>query len=679
MTSTNSNRESAGVNAGASSRKKLGPPYYFHPMEWLVGVVVLLLLTYLRTHHFTYGSWLHTFNDGDIDFFAYDTTETAVENTVRNVCAMDITVLCMKGTIEPAHGACEPYFWMLQSESYTSHGNLNRARYALYVKEKSTSSQSEFEACKLHNQIQEWGRNIEFRSTDGKHVRSPLLSKVLASSDGSHVDQDGKNDDLAVMMALLMDIAPRYAPYYPYYSNDEQETILEYFLDEIIIDFFSPSQPAPNERGNASQLDGKDDPDVSTIESSKASRMGVTDYVWSRNELLELAIVVSKHLITLREGFQVIDGRISPFPHISSELVERVVHKMIVGELPDNKKMDSNRQTRSLRSTIMPQTLPTGSQKMVMADQSRLSPHRVANQYGAAKVDSSKSRALEDETNQQLRTKHAFSIFRHNPLIDQCMLSHFDDGTLVTNVCQQAIRAATAKLYEIEVFSPVPTGFIIISQYLFLAVNLVSLLMLGFQFSLRDRVVRKMDRMKKQLEQELTDPFLRQSLEWKAQTLPPTERDQLIAKLESKVQSWDSSERASIQTRIKVIRFRHVTLLVVALTAVVGAFLSIFHIESRARFLESLLVSVGIFTLSYAIPIERTDRNIRGSTTRPIMQLWESLVAAIRGSVGTVDHHGRVSTQPPSSSSFSDTQALLIDKDPAVSEDGGEVVEMRTM
>jgi hypothetical protein len=659
-----------GASSLASTKEKNGPVYYYHPKEWWLGIGAFLILAYLRIHHFTYGSWLHAFNNED--FFANDGAPRDVEITMLDVCGVDITLLCLMEGFDLTHDFCALSNWIKLSLDYIS---LHSGTFS-----QPQSSRRGIRSCDLKDQVAKMQDEIELMSILARHSkRRPSLVDELTSSESSRLaNLDGKKYDLEMTMALLMNIAPHYAPYYNLYTMDEKEKILEFFLVNAIIGWFTPSNPALDEGGKTNQLSGTDQLYVSAIESSKASRMGVTDIVWSRYEIFDLAIEISKA--------QSMQSLKNP---LSSEMVGRVVHRLIGGDLPETGNTDPSREIRTLRSSIMPYTLPKGVHPMVMES----IPANVPNPMYESPLSSSPHlsiwneaskfpRALnEDETAEVVHIKHAYSIFNHKHEVDQCMFSHFDDGILITNTCERAFPAAIAKLHEIDV-CPVSTDFIIITQYLSLGINLLSLLMLGFYFSLRDSDVKRMEKMKKQLEQELSDPFLRQSLERKAQTLPPVERDQLIVKLESKLQQWDSHQQGSVLTRSKVARFRHLALFVVVSTLVVGLFLSMYHIESRARFLESLLVSVAIFTLSYAIPIKRTNKNSSGSINgQYLKRVWEDLIAAITGSADTVTLDRRGSTQPPMSSSFSDTQALLMNNDVIAIGDGEEQVgvEMRTV
>lgn len=593
---------------------RTGPNYYVHPKEWVLGVVLLLSLPYLRP--------------------------TPYE--LMSACSMDIAMRCgVSRQIENVD--IIPNSYPPLPNNTTKKGEFYRDEFQRYFKRNQTttifghnSSRFGFWGvdamcdfpipwsyikgyCILDLQLNAnnlpWVEKIQFKSLNGTNVRSSYLSKALTSpDDGLNFIVDGESDELAIMMAITMNAAPDGARYYYQYTDVERETILEYFLEEMI-DWFGRSVLSFMPKDSY---------------SSRAKRNAViTDTVWSRNELLDLAILVSKHQVLVTPS--------SSYKLVSHALVERVVHKMTIARAPSTgiipESVSSSRHAPSLETA----TSQDATSSQPPPNGVRLEATKV--------VTRPRRRMLEGNADTMKRR-----TYQLNPLIDQCLYVNFMSGTLVTNICQQSVQQARDKQRQlnnypgsVDVWKKDFSRFVLfVMDIFFWTFCLMSLfVVIPLLCSGRGRTERHMDRMKRRLEQMLNDPVL---------TYVPEEKggDRLIEQLERKLQDWDSRERASKQIRGLVIRFRHHVTVIIILDALVSLFLSMFHIGPRVWVAERLLVWIGAWMLSYAIPIEHDATK----ATKLQLQKWNRLV----GTTITSLFHRSGTTQ----SSSDDIQAPLL-------------------
>jgi hypothetical protein len=202
--------------------------------------------------------------------------------------------------------------------------------------------------------------------------------------------------------------------------------------------------------------------------------------------------------------------------------------------------------------------------------------------------------------------KHMYRIFQ-DAITDECMYSHYDDGTLITRLCFQAMQTAPSRITEIRFEEG--GSFIFCIHVLLCFMNFVGCFTLLFYFTSKQRFEKKMDAKKRVLEQELKDPILRQRLERKAQQLPEEHRQQFtIAKLEANVARWDSKAAALTALRRLVRRFRFMSIFFILITTMMCWWLSIFHdVSSMSRYLEQLFLFIAMLVASYAAPIGNSD------------------------------------------------------------------------
>jgi len=108
-----------------------------------------------------------------------------------------------------------------------------------------------------------------------------------------------------------------------------------------------------------------------------------------------------------------------------------------------------------------------------------------------------------------------------------------------------------------------------------------------------------MERGRRRLEQELNDPFLRDSLERKAAKLPEDQRRDLIARLEARVLDWDSKEAATKILRRYTRYFRLTVLFTIAVITVLYLLLHLIGCSSLPKYLEIVAMSTAMLTASY--------------------------------------------------------------------------------
>jgi hypothetical protein len=206
--------------------------------------------------------------------------------------------------------------------------------------------------------------------------------------------------------------------------------------------------------------------------------------------------------------------------------------------------------------------------------------------------------------------KHSYSLFRHT-ITNNCMYSHYDDGTLITPLCYQAMQTAPSRITEIRIEEG--GEFLGVTHMMLFGANLTCCFVLLLLFNSKQRLEKRMDAGRRRLEQELKDPFLRQCLERKVQHLPEEHRQQFIAKLEAKAARWDSKAAALTLLRSYIRRFRFIVIFSILITTMTYWLLYIFHVSSMSRYLETLFLSIAMLVASYAAPIGNNDEEGRPS------------------------------------------------------------------
>lgn len=211
----------------------------------------------------------------------------------------------------------------------------------------------------------------------------------------------------------------------------------------------------------------------------------------------------------------------------------------------------------------------------------------------------------------ETRKKSSHLLFRSQQL-NECVYSHyFAQESVLSDSCREAMDEAPAKLDEIEFEDH--GGFLMVSRIIFLGVNFVACFVLLNLGTARRRFEKQLDRSRNKLEQELNDPFLRQSLEHKARSLPEEDRDKLISRLEAKLVAWDSKDGALKILRRHIRRFRLMLLFTVTLTTISYGFLHFFQVSSMPRYLETIAMSFAMLSATYWIQIDDCDSKSTGA------------------------------------------------------------------
>jgi hypothetical protein len=203
--------------------------------------------------------------------------------------------------------------------------------------------------------------------------------------------------------------------------------------------------------------------------------------------------------------------------------------------------------------------------------------------------------------------KYSYSLFGDYRM-DRCIYNHVNmEGSLITNLCELAVDTLPHRLQQIDMESG--GDFALVTHMFMFGANMACLFGLLRLFSARRRLIERMDKGKRRLEQELNDPVLRQALERKAQTLP--NREEFIAKLEQKAADWDSKAAALKMLRRTVMVFRRLLVFTMVVTTAVFVPLYMNLNVSLARYLETTMLSLSMFVVTYTVPMEDTKRNAR--------------------------------------------------------------------
>ena len=202
-----------------------------------------------------------------------------------------------------------------------------------------------------------------------------------------------------------------------------------------------------------------------------------------------------------------------------------------------------------------------------------------------------------------IHTKIPHTLFDQEKL-DDCMLSyHFEKRWPVFSTsCREAMTEAPAKIAELQMEDH--GGFLLFSKLTFLGISVASCLVLYFLVGTRQRLEKRLERRRTQLQQELNDPILRNSLQLKPGSISEEERRTLLSRLETKVTHWDSKTRALNLSRLYIRRFRWLVIFTMAASTVVYLSFHIFHVSSMPEYLNTLAMSTVILAASYCSPTE---------------------------------------------------------------------------
>ena len=204
-------------------------------------------------------------------------------------------------------------------------------------------------------------------------------------------------------------------------------------------------------------------------------------------------------------------------------------------------------------------------------------------------------------------TKVSHILFAPQELND-CMLSYYGQQLAVFSTrCMEAMTEAPAKLVELEMEEH--GGFLLVSKLTFLGVSVACCLVLSFLLNNRHRLEKRLERRRRQLQQELNDPFLRNSLQHKPGSISEEERVTLISRLEDKVTTWDSKSRALYLSRLYIRRFRWLVIFTMTATTLVYFFFHVFHVSSMPAYLNTLAMLLAMLTASYRAPTEDGGEN----------------------------------------------------------------------
>jgi len=200
-----------------------------------------------------------------------------------------------------------------------------------------------------------------------------------------------------------------------------------------------------------------------------------------------------------------------------------------------------------------------------------------------------------DTGHQNLKDQHQVLSSEH---LNECILRYYHtDMMLLSDTCVHTIDDAIKKMDELNLMDR--GGFLFLSHLFFLAVNLVSFVVLLAMINSKQSLEQRMDRGQQRLEQELNDDFLRRVLESKANEIEEDGGRNLILRLEEKLRTWDSKKAANNILDRHLHSFRLMTIFTMSLTTMVYLLLHVFHISSLPRYLEIMSISTGMMAFSY--------------------------------------------------------------------------------
>jgi hypothetical protein len=486
--------------------------YFWHQHEWMVGILIMGLLLYLRFVHYTEGSWL---GRSDHSIFENKWTSGEVTDTLCQYCGIDLEVLCAsQGVYYRSFDECESLIGPFLMR------HLPPPTY-------SKGIQDNLPECTLEFRLQH--ASLPYISSKGDFVTAQNLQPYIQNKT---LLEDGEAEMVAkvIMIVISPFIVSSYTclengslcdwdPINFHYSEEDQEILYDYYVKELL-DLFA---------------------------SDKALNGKLVHRTWTTNEFLDIVAAVAKLLPYKQRDIML--------------LIHRVIAKIIEGQGVDDKEASSRHQRRQISSASV----------------------RNMEAY--------------DDASQRYE-KHEFTLFPCNPIVDQCMYSHYENHTLVTQSCAGRMKEAISKMKELQF-----PQLVVYTHFSFLIANLTWLLMLLHSCSMQNKYKTKCDKGRRLLEQDLNDPVLREALERKMRHLPEEERDRLLAGLERRVQSWDSPAMATEFFKRWLSRFRYMILFVTLLNLIFGLILIICQVETRAQFLENIFVGVLMYTLSSAVRI----------------------------------------------------------------------------
>jgi hypothetical protein len=203
------------------------------------------------------------------------------------------------------------------------------------------------------------------------------------------------------------------------------------------------------------------------------------------------------------------------------------------------------------------------------------------------------------------KKKHPYRLFLDEDL-QECLFRHHDDHSLITDDCTLAMDAAPIKIQELQLES-LGLGFTIVFHGVFFGMNFIALIGLLAYGSARARTERRLEKRRKSLQQQLTDPFLRHCLEHRLSRVPDDDQQQVasaIRQLEQTLLLWDSRARSEKVLNRQLHQFRTLALFALGTSTVAYVWLWIFDmLLSMARCLETWIFSTSIVTASYALPL----------------------------------------------------------------------------
>jgi hypothetical protein len=570
--------------------------------EWILGVLVMIILVYLRIIHYQQGSWLGE-NEWEKNVFQNQWSPEWISNRLQSYCAIDLEILCAnQGESYRMDEGCNAdygpflarklHIGALEDENlekWTRDQLLNQQQQQLPHDDTPSGSAAVFALDDLHKcalamqmeingwtyLVRQWGyptveaEELEpfiqnrtlLKDKDAVTVAKAILMVISTIMPNEHYTCSHRMDRRAGSVSNGQDLV--------FTTEGDQEALYEFYLKELL-DVFATNKA----------VDGR-----------------IVSRTWTQVEFLDIASAAFELLQPSERR------RLMPFVRAAAQMAEKQ-------EIQDQEASSRRRQLFSISST-------SGTVSSV-------------HSLGGGLV-------VNDETypNESYQ-KHDFRLFHCNDLVDQCMYSHLENRRLVTEICTVRMKQAQSRMRELQ--CPVSPDFVFITHFSFLLVNLLWVLMLVRSCSIRNKYKQSLDKKRRQLEQELNDPFLRESLERKAQMLPEAERVRFFAGLEHRIRHWDSSAGATKHTKRWLRRFRYMILFVTLLNVCFGFFLIKWQIESRAQFLENLFVAVFMWTLSYTarVPEGRGWSASEESTASSITTLQMSSIgeASTEASVG---------------------------------------------
>ncbi|KAG7339493.1 hypothetical protein IV203_034489 [Nitzschia inconspicua] len=534
--------------------------------EWIVGVLVMVLLVYLRSVHYQQGSWLGM-DDWNENVFRDDWNIEEISSMLQSYCAVDLEILCAnQGEYYRMGDGCQSSYGPFLTRKLNIYPTLDSNKLEGwsrdvvlheqgYYSDRSDATDSSAPDELLHKcalplimQTNGWADLVAkgYPSVTKSDLEVYIQNKTLL------LDVDTMHVARAILM-VISSIKPNqhYSCSHPtnrrwisgsgndydlmFATDEEKEALYEFYLKEML-DVFA---------------------------TEKAAQQRLVSRTWTVTEFLDIAWAASK-LLPYHEGSVLLHLR-------------KAIAKIIAQQAVQEKESFSQRQLEQSADVFTPDNGPTrGTVSSTMHLQEVLP----SEQY----------------------VKHEFHLFPCNDMVDKCMYSYYESQTMVTEICPKRMIQAQSRVRELE-FCPLSQDFIFYIHSSFLFINIAWILMLFQGCSIRNLYKQNLEKKRRQLEQELNDPFLRGSLEQKACKLSESERIQFIAALERKVQHWDTSAGAAKHAKRWLRQLRSMMLFVILLNVCFGLLLIKWQVESRAQFLESVFVGVLMWTLSYAIKV----------------------------------------------------------------------------